>query len=89
MVYYRGTEKLIEERPYILGLPYFDRLDYTSILIQEHAYCIAIENLLGSNNYLSNFAQIRILFDELTRLLNHLILMSTHSMDVGTMAIFF
>jgi NADH:ubiquinone oxidoreductase subunit D len=86
---HRGTEKLIEERNYVLGLPYFDRLDYTSILIQEHAYCLAIEDLLGSSNYLVDFAQIRVLFDELTRILNHLILMSTHSMDVGTMAIFF
>jgi NADH:ubiquinone oxidoreductase subunit D len=86
---HRGTEKLIEERTYLLGLPYFDRLDYTSILIQEHAYCLAVEDLLGSNNYLASFAQVRILFDELTRILNHLILMSTHSMDVGTMAIFF
>jgi NADH:ubiquinone oxidoreductase subunit D len=86
---HRGTEKLIEERAYVLGLPYFDRLDYTSILIQEHAYCLAIEDLLGSANYLAVFAQVRMLFDELTRILNHLILMSTHSMDVGTMAIFF
>ncbi len=86
---HRGTEKLLEERPYLLGLPYFDRLDYTSILIQEHAYCLAIEDLLGSVNYLSNVARVRIIYDELTRILNHLIALSTHSMDVGTMAIFF
>jgi NADH-quinone oxidoreductase subunit D len=86
---HRGTEKLIEERPYLLGLPYFDRLDYTSILIQEHAYCLGIEDLLGNNNYLSNFAKVRVVFDELTRILNHLIALSTHAMDVGTMAIFF
>lgn len=86
---HRGTEKLLEERTYLLGLPYFDRLDYTSILIQEHAYCLAIEDLLGSNNYLSSFARVRVIFDELTRILNHLIALSTHSMDVGTMAVFF
>jgi NADH:ubiquinone oxidoreductase subunit D len=86
---HRGTEKLLEERAYVLGLPYFDRLDYTAILMQEHAYCLAIEDLLGSANYLAVFAQIRVLFDELTRILNHLILMSTHAMDVGTMAVFF
>lgn len=86
---HRGTEKLLEERPYVLGLPYFDRLDYTSILIQEHAYCLAIEDLMGSANYLSNFARIRVVYDELTRILNHLIALSTHSMDVGTMAVFF
>ena len=86
---HRGTEKLLESRQYILGLPYFDRLDYTSILMQEHVYCLAIENLMGSQNYLNIFANIRVLFDELTRILNHLIALSTHSMDVGTMAIFF
>lgn len=86
---HRGTEKLIEARPYPLGLPYFDRLDYTSILIQEHAYCLGIETLLGTQNYLADFTKIRILFDELTRILNHLIALSTHSMDVGVMAIFF
>lgn len=86
---HRGTEKLIESRPYMLGLPYFDRLDYTSILIQEHAYCLAIEGLIGNINYINIFTNVRILFDELTRILNHLIALSTHSMDVGTMAIFF
>lgn len=86
---HRGTEKLLEERPYHLGLPYFDRLDYTSILIQEHAYCLGIEDLMGSSNYLANFAKVRVVFDELTRILNHLIALSTHAMDVGTMAVFF
>lgn len=86
---HRGSEKLLEERPYALGLPYFDRLDYTAILMQEHAYCLAIEDLLGCANYTSLFVDVRVLFDELTRVLNHLIALSTHSMDVGTMAIFF
>lgn len=86
---HRGTEKLIETRSYMLGLPYFDRLDYTSIVLQEHAYCLAIESLLGSGNYLNVFTNVRVVFDELTRILNHLIALSTHSMDVGTMAVFF
>jgi NADH-quinone oxidoreductase subunit D len=86
---HRGTEKLIEGRPYNLNLPYFDRLDYTSILIQEHAYCIGVEDLLGSTNYMSVFSGFRIIFDELTRILNHLIALSTHAMDVGVMIIFF
>ena len=86
---HRGTEKLIESKAFLLGLPYFDRLDYTSILIQEHAYCLAIESLCNDDTYIAYFSQIRILFDELTRILNHLIALSTHSMDVGTMAIFF
>ena len=54
---HRGTEKLIETKPYPLSLPYFDRLDYTSILIQEHAYCLGIETLLGTNNYLADFTK--------------------------------
>lgn len=86
---HRGTEKLIEARPYPLSLPYFDRLDYTAILMQEHAYCLGVETLLGTQNYLADFTKVRVLFDELTRILNHLIALSTHSMDVGVMAIFF
>lgn len=86
---HRGTEKLIEGRPYVLNIPYFDRLDYTSILIQEHAYCLAIEDLMGNINYSSSWGGVRVIFDELTRILNHLISLSAHSMDVGSMAIFF
>lgn len=86
---HRGTEKLLETRLYTLGLPYFDRLDYTAIMLQEHAYCLAIEDLIGSRNYLNIYTNVRIIFDELTRILNHLIALSTHAMDVGTMAIFF
>lgn len=83
---HRGTEKLIEEKNYLLSLPYFDRLDYVSVLAQEHAYCLAIENLLGTVNYQTNYVQIRVIFDELTRILNHLMAVSTHSLDVGCMA---
>ncbi len=63
---HRGTEKLIEQRPFILSIPYFDRLDYTSILIQEHAFCITLETLLGIENYLADFSKIRVMFDELS-----------------------
>lgn len=83
---HRGSEKLIEDKSYLLGLPYFDRMDYVSVLIQEHAYCLAIENLLGTVNYQSEYVQIRVIFDELTRILNHLMAVTTHSLDVGCMA---
>lgn len=83
---HRGSEKLLEEKTYLLGLPYFDRMDYVSVLMQEHAYCLAIENLLNTTNYQNEYTQIRVIFDELTRLLNHLMGITTHSLDVGCMA---
>lgn len=83
---HRGTEKLIESRTYLKSLPYFDRLDYVSMMTQEHAFCIAIETLLQTVSYTALYVQIRVLFDELTRILNHLLAISTHSLDVGNMA---
>jgi len=83
---HRGTEKLIENRTYLKALPYFDRLDYVSMMSQEHAFCITIESLLKSISHTSLYVQIRVLFDELTRVLNHLLALSTHSLDVGNMA---
>lgn len=84
---HRGTEKLIESRTYLKSLPYFDRLDYVSMMMtQEHAFCLAIETLLNSISYTSLYVQIRVLFDELTRILNHLLAISTHSLDVGNMS---
>ena len=83
---HRGTEKLIENKLFLHALPYFDRLDYVSMLIQEHAYCLAIEKLLKRNTYQSNFAKIRSLYDELTRILNHLLAISCHALDVGSMS---
>lgn len=83
---HRGTEKLIEHRTYLKSLPYFDRLDYVSMMTQEHAFCIAIESLLKTISHTSLYVQIRVLFDELTRILNHLLAISTHSLDVGNMA---
>jgi NADH:ubiquinone oxidoreductase subunit D len=86
---HRGSEKLIEDRIYLQGLPYFDRFDYVSILMQEHAYCLAIESLLGSYNYSATFTQIRTLYDEITRLINHLLAIACHALDVGSMSSIF
>jgi NADH:ubiquinone oxidoreductase subunit D len=83
---HRGTEKLMEDKIYLHSLPYFDRLDYVSMLIQEHAYCIGIEKLLNNINYSSTFVQIRTLYDELTRILNHLLAISCHALDIGSMS---
>lgn len=83
---HRGTEKLIEARNYLKALPYFDRLDYVSMMSQEHAFCLAVESLLNTISYTNIYIQIRTLFDELTRLLNHFLAISTHSLDVGNMS---
>jgi NADH:ubiquinone oxidoreductase subunit D len=83
---HRGSEKLIEDRPYLQGMPYFDRMDYVSMMVQEHAYCLAIENLLNTTNYTATFTQIRTVFDELTRILNHLLAVACHALDVGSMS---
>ena len=83
---HRGTEKLIESKLYLQALPYFDRLDYVSMMSQEHAFCICIEKALKSTNYTSFYIKIRLIFDELTRLLNHFLTISTHSLDVGNMS---
>ena len=83
---HRGTEKLIESRNYLKSLPYFDRLDYVSMMTQEHAFCLSIESLLQTTSYTSLYVQLRVLFDELTRVLNHLLTVSTHSLDVGNMS---
>jgi NADH-quinone oxidoreductase subunit D len=83
---HRGSEKLMETKNYLLGLPYVDRMDYVSVLSQEHGFCLAVEYLLGSANYNSVYSQVRVLFDEITRILNHLMGVCTHSLDVGCMA---
>lgn len=83
---HRGTEKLIEYRTYLKSLPYFDRLDYVSMMTQEHAFCIAIESLSKTISYTALYVQIRVLFDELTRIMNHLLCLSCHSMDVGNLS---
>lgn len=83
---HRGTEKLIEHKTYLQALPYFDRLDYVSMMTQEHAFCIAVESLLKTTSHTALYVQIRVLFDELTRILNHLLALSCHSLDVGNMS---
>jgi NADH dehydrogenase I D subunit len=81
---HRGTEKLIEYKNYLQALPYFDRLDYVSMLAQEHSYCLAIEKLI--NCKIPQRAQyIRVLFAEITRILNHLLAIGCHAIDVGAM----
>lgn len=84
---HRGTEKLLEYKTYLQGLPYFDRLDYVSMMAQELTYSLAIENLLGLK--ISNKANfIRTIFLEITRILNHLLALTTHALDVGAMTPF-
>lgn len=81
---HRGTEKLIEYKNYLQALPYFDRLDYVSMLSQEHTYCLAIEKLTKCK--IPKRAQyIRVIFAEITRILNHLLAIGCHAMDVGAM----
>jgi len=83
---HRGSEKLMEYRTYLKSLPYFDRLDYVSMMTQEHAFCLAIESLSKTVSYTALYVQIRVLFDELTRIMNHLLALSCHSMDVGNLS---
>jgi len=85
---HRGTEKLIEYKNYLQALPYFDRLDYVSMMSQEHAYVLAIEKLLNCNIPL-RAKYIRVLFSEITRILNHLLAITCHALDVGAMTPFF
>ena len=85
---HRGTEKLIEHKNYLQALPYFDRLDYVSMMSQEHAYSLAVEKLLKCDVPL-RAQYIRVLFSEITRILNHLLGLSCHALDVGAMTPFF
>eukprot|EP01039_Chlorochromonas_danica_P022065 gene22065-27390_t len=84
---HRGTEKLIEHKTYLQALPYFDRLDYVSPICQEHAYILAVEKLLDIQPP-KRAQYIRVLFSELTRILNHLLNIATFAMDVGAMTPF-
>jgi len=84
---HRGTEKLIEYKTYIQALPYFDRLDYVSMMCQEHTYSLAIEKI-GLIKIPLRAQYIRVLFAEITRILNHLLAVGCHSMDVGAMTPF-
>jgi NADH-quinone oxidoreductase subunit D len=81
---HRGTEKLIEHKTYLQAVPYFDRLDYVSPMCQEHAYALAVEKLLGCE--IPRRAKfIRVLFSEITRILNHIMAITTQALDVGAM----
>lgn len=84
---HRGTEKFIEIKPFIHSLPYFDRLDYVSMMAQEHAYCLAIEQLFKAA-IPRRAIYIRMLFLEITRILNHIMSVTTHALDVGALTPF-
>jgi NADH-quinone oxidoreductase subunit D len=84
---HRATEKLAEYKTYLQALPYMDRLDYVSMMSNEHAYCLAIEKLLGVEVPI-RAQYIRVMFDEVTRILNHLLWLGSHSLDVGAMTTF-
>jgi len=82
---HRGTEKLIETKNYLQNLPFFDRFDYMTMFIHEHVYCLNIETLINKLNYNSSLSFIRVLFDEISRILNHIIALACHALDVGSM----
>ena len=84
---HRGTEKLAENRTYLQSVPYMDRLDYVSMMSNEHAYVMAIEKMLGLDVPL-RAQYIRVMFDEITRILNHLLWIGAHALDVGAMSVF-
>ncbi len=84
---HRGTEKLAESKPFNQSIGYMDRLDYVSMMCNEHAYVMAIEKLLGVEPPI-RAQYIRVMFDEITRILNHLMWLGTHGLDVGAMTMF-
>jgi NADH-quinone oxidoreductase subunit D len=84
---HRGTEKLAENRTYLQSVPYMDRLDYVSMMCNEHAYVMAIEKMMGIEVPV-RAQYIRVMFDEITRILNHLLWLGAHALDVGAMSVF-
>ena len=86
---HRGTEKLMETRPFYMGTPYMDRLDYVSTLTSEHAHTLAIENLVDTSTSSPALLKIRTVFDEITRIKNHLMHISILTFDTGNFFIFF
>jgi NADH-quinone oxidoreductase subunit D len=84
---HRATEKLAENRTYLQSIPYMDRLDYVSMMANEHAYVMAIEKMLGLEVPI-RAQYIRVMFDEITRVLNHLLWLGAHALDVGAMTVF-
>jgi NADH-quinone oxidoreductase subunit D len=84
---HRATEKLAENRTYLQSVPYMDRLDYVSMMANEHAYVMAIEKMMGIDVPI-RAQYIRVMFDEITRVLNHLLWLGAHALDVGAMTVF-
>lgn len=84
---HRGTEKLIEHKTYMQALPYFDRLDYVSAMAQEHSFALVVEKALKLNVPL-RAQYIRVIFSEITRILNHLMGLTTHALDIGALSPF-
>ncbi len=84
---HRATEKLAETRTFIQALPYMDRMDYFSVMLNEHAYCMAVERLLGIEVPV-RAQYIRVMFDEITRVLSHLLFLGAHGLDIGAMTMF-
>src|SRR5256885_3315167 len=84
---HRATEKLAEHKTFIQSVPYMDRLDYVSMMCNEHAYVMAIEKLLGIE-IPERAKYIRTMFDEVTRILNHLLWLGAHGLDIGAMTVF-
>ena len=84
---HRGTEKLAESKPYNQSIGYMDRLDYVSMMCNEHAYVLAIEKLLNLD-IPDRAKYIRVMFDEITRILNHLLWLGAHALDIGAMSVF-
>ena len=84
---HRATEKLAENRTYLQSVPYMDRLDSVSMMMNEHAYVMTIEKLLKINVPI-RAQYIRVMFDEITRILNHLLWLGAHALDVGAMTVF-
>jgi len=84
---HRATEKLAEHKTFIQSVPYMDRLDYVSMMCNEHAYVMAIERLIGVDVPL-RAQYIRVMFDEITRILNHLLWLGAHGLDIGAMTVF-
>ena len=84
---HRGTEKLIEYKTFLQSLPYVDRLDYVSMMSQEHCFILTLEELV-EEVVNSESSYVRVLFDEITRILNHLLSLTTHALDVGALTPF-
>lgn len=84
---HRGSEKLIEFKTYMQALPYFDRLDYVSMMVQEHSFSLAVESLLSLEIPI-RAKYLRVIFSEITRIMNHILAITTHALDIGALTPF-